>query len=157
MTDRQCRICGCTDITACQHDDGTPCAWVDDDLCSVCHDAEIASVQRDAARYRHLRNRRTTQADIDEGGVFAGRTADNTILGGEHLDRAIDAELGLDAPEVAPLETRLADCLAACVDTPLIEGRDELGGHSSPLQLRLGFFKPELSNRAAELLDEAGR
>ena len=34
--DRKCRICGCTDLRACRHEDGTPCAWFDDDLCSVC-------------------------------------------------------------------------------------------------------------------------
>jgi hypothetical protein len=33
---RQCRVCGCTDITACTHEDGSPCALVDDDLCTVC-------------------------------------------------------------------------------------------------------------------------
>jgi hypothetical protein len=36
---RQCRICGCTDISACTGKDGSPCCWVDDDLCSAC--AEI--------------------------------------------------------------------------------------------------------------------
>ena len=33
---RTCGFCGCTDISACVHEDGTPCAWIDDDLCSVC-------------------------------------------------------------------------------------------------------------------------
>lgn len=33
---RKCRICGCTDVSACQHDDGSPCCWFDNDLCSVC-------------------------------------------------------------------------------------------------------------------------
>ena len=34
--DRQCRICGCTDISACVDPNGEPCCWNDDDLCSVC-------------------------------------------------------------------------------------------------------------------------
>lgn len=34
--DRQCRICGCTDIGACTEADGSPCCWADDDLCSAC-------------------------------------------------------------------------------------------------------------------------
>lgn len=38
MIIRECRVCGCTDITACVHDDGSPCAWVDEDLCTVCDD-----------------------------------------------------------------------------------------------------------------------
>ena len=54
------------------------------------------------------------------------------------------------------LERRLAECLAAIVDEPLLTGRDEPGGFSSPLDIRLGFFKPELANRAAELLEEVG-
>lgn len=33
---RRCRVCGCTDITACVDEDGSPCAWVDDDLCTLC-------------------------------------------------------------------------------------------------------------------------
>lgn len=36
LDDRTCRICGCTDITACRHEDGTPCCWIEDDLCSAC-------------------------------------------------------------------------------------------------------------------------
>ena len=55
------------------------------------------------------------------------------------------------------LEARLAECLADCIDTPLLTGRDEVGGFSSPLEIRIGFFRPELSERAAELLEEAGR
>ena len=34
--ERQCRICGCTDISACVDPAGEPCCWNDDDLCSVC-------------------------------------------------------------------------------------------------------------------------
>lgn len=36
--ERQCRVCRCTDITRRLRDDGSPCCWMDDDLCSVCHD-----------------------------------------------------------------------------------------------------------------------
>lgn len=90
------------------------------------------------------------------GGVFAGRVPNNVILGGEDLDRAIDAEIGV-VPHGETLEARLAECLAACIDTPLLAGRDEVGGFSSPLEIRLGFFKPEISERAAGLLEEAGK
>jgi hypothetical protein len=35
-----CRVCGCTDYTACQEyrglGDPVPCHWVADDLCSAC-------------------------------------------------------------------------------------------------------------------------
>lgn len=152
---RTCRVCGCTDVWACLHEDGSACCWVDDDLCSVCHDKAIEQTARDAARYRYLRDRQLREIDIAAGGVVAGRIPGNVILGGEDLDRAVDAELGLGLPDIEPFEKRLAACLAACIDTPLLEGRDH--DHSSPLQLRLGFFRPELGERAAELLEEAGQ
>ena len=33
---RICRRCGCWDWNACVHEDGEPCGWVENDLCSVC-------------------------------------------------------------------------------------------------------------------------
>lgn len=36
--ERECRICGCTDLNACVDVDGEPCAWMDEDLCSACAD-----------------------------------------------------------------------------------------------------------------------
>ncbi|MCR9218960.1 MAG: hypothetical protein NXI21_01920 [Alphaproteobacteria bacterium] len=36
ISDRQCRLCGCTDITACVEPDGSPCGWADEDLCTAC-------------------------------------------------------------------------------------------------------------------------
>jgi len=47
-----------------------------------------AAIERDAARYRWLRER-----DLDTihlGGVFAGQTPENLVINGEDLDRAID-------------------------------------------------------------------
>jgi hypothetical protein len=32
---RRCRVCGCTEASACMHE-GQPCHWVDLDLCSAC-------------------------------------------------------------------------------------------------------------------------
>lgn len=157
MIDPICRECGCTDMTHCLHEDGSPCAWMEDDLCTVCADRLAENLARDAARYRYLRNRQTGPVDIEAGGVFAVRAQDSCILGGEYLDRAIDAEMGLDVPQPETLEKRLADCLAAMIDTPLFSGHDETGRPSSALDIRLGFFRPELSERAAELLEEAGQ
>lgn len=37
---RKCRGCGCMDHRACLHSDGTPCSWVELDLCSVCAEKE---------------------------------------------------------------------------------------------------------------------
>lgn len=34
--DRVCRGCGCDSRHACLGEDGVPCHWVEDDLCSVC-------------------------------------------------------------------------------------------------------------------------
>jgi hypothetical protein len=31
-----CRICGCTELDACDAGHGDGCAWAEDDLCSVC-------------------------------------------------------------------------------------------------------------------------
>lgn len=56
---------------------------------------------------------------------------------------------------IAPLEERLADCLAECVDGTLLTVRDTWNG--ADVELRLGSFRPDLSERAAELLEEAGR
>lgn len=68
-----------------------------------------------------------------------------------------------DAPRVtastiAPLLERFADLLAAILDEPLhtLSGPGPDGGRD-PLQLRLAHFRPDLTERAAELLDEAGR
>ncbi|MCO5083371.1 MAG: hypothetical protein M9955_17155 [Rhizobiaceae bacterium] len=156
MTDRRCRECGITHIEPGMEIDGEPLCWFDVDLCSRCQDFLHEQLVKDAARYRHLRNRQTRPVDIALGGVFGGRVPENLILGGEDLDRAIDAEMGAAVPEIEPLEKRLAECLAAIVDEPLLSGRDECGDFRSPLEIRLGFFKPELSCRAAELVEEAG-
>ncbi|WP_048646581.1 hypothetical protein [Nitratireductor soli] len=157
MTERRCRECGIEEIPSGPDVvlvDGEPLCWADDDLCSLCQDSLQEELARDAARYRYLRNRQTRPADMAAGGVFAGRTPDNVILGGEDLDRAIEAELGVK-PVGETLEHRLAQCLAACIDTPLLTLRDPEG--NSPLELRLNSFNREISERAAALLEEAGR
>lgn len=56
---------------------------------------------------------------------------------------------------VTALEDRLAECLAVCVDTTLLTVRDTL--NDCPVELRLGSFNREISERAAALLEEAGR
>ena len=133
-----------------------PLCWADDDLCARCFDRLQEAMERDAKRYRYIRNRRTCQASIKTGGIFAGRIPENLILGGEDLDRAIDGAMGGAPPAEPTLERRLGECLGEIIDAPLFTGRDEVGGFSSPLEIRLGFFRPELSERAAELLEEAG-
>ncbi|MGE0487335.1 MAG: hypothetical protein AB7Q81_24485 [Gammaproteobacteria bacterium] len=35
-----CRVCHCDELHACDMGDGTPCWWVEPDLCSACADAE---------------------------------------------------------------------------------------------------------------------
>lgn len=53
--------------------------------------ARYRAIHRDAARYDWLRRR-----DLDTiaaGGVFAGRTPENVVLNGEHLDAAVDAAM----------------------------------------------------------------
>jgi hypothetical protein len=58
-------------------------------------------------------------------------------------------------PDDTPLQERLADCLAECVDTVLLTVRDMTS--DCPVELRLGSFNQAISERAAELLEEAGR
>lgn len=158
MTDRQCRECGITEIgPEVVEVDGEILCWADDDLCSLCQSRLQRELEQDAARYRHLRSKQARDVDVAVGGVFAGLPANGRILTGEDLDRSIDRELCEELPAVATLESRLADCLADIVDTPILTGKDECGGFSSPQDIRLGFFHPELSERAAELLEEAGR
>jgi len=43
-----CRHCGCTDVAACVHADGTPCWWISPGLCSLC--AERVGVDVDTHR-----------------------------------------------------------------------------------------------------------
>lgn len=50
--ERACRICLCTDLRACLHPDGTPCAWVDNDLCSLCADLMATPALEDIATER---------------------------------------------------------------------------------------------------------
>ena len=36
MSMRRCRVCGCSEFSACIEPDGWPCTWVKKDLCSAC-------------------------------------------------------------------------------------------------------------------------
>ncbi|WP_298174625.1 hypothetical protein [Novosphingobium sp.] len=65
------------------------------------------------------------------------------------------AQLPEDEPEKS-LELRLAECLAAAIDTPLLRLNDISRGEEDGIALYLGSFKPEISERAAGLLEEAG-
>ena len=51
----ECRVCGCTDVHACIGDDGLPCHWVEEDLCSNCagetmDDGDVANVLQELQR-----------------------------------------------------------------------------------------------------------
>ena len=141
--ERKCRECGLTHISPGTEIDGEPFCWAEDDLCSRCQDYLQQQLVRDAERYRFLR--REWPIDLD-----------NTIACGEALDRTIDTSLGVEVPETETLEQRLADCLATCIDEPLLKGF--LGGDGRiPTEVRLGFFRPEIVDRAAELLEVVGR
>lgn len=52
---------------------------------------DMQCMERDAARYRWLRER--DLETIKLGGVFAGLTPDNMVLNGEDLDDAIDSAM----------------------------------------------------------------
>ena len=47
---RTCRVCGCTDddCSGCIERTGTPCHWVEEDLCSACDDSHPVERKRAA-------------------------------------------------------------------------------------------------------------
>jgi len=151
-----CRECGLDYIGDGTVIDGELLCWADDDLCSRCADALAAALERDAARYRFLRGRPTTAAAIAAGGVFAGQVPENLILGGEDLDREVDAAMGGAQAQGPTLEARLADCLADCIDAPLMQLFDPDGGDRM-VEVRMSSLNRALADRAATLLEEAGR
>lgn len=62
--------------------------------CSGCNCAISPQDMRDyAVRYAILRNAPINA--IRDGGVFAGKTPDNVVINGEHLDAAVDALRGI--------------------------------------------------------------
>jgi hypothetical protein len=46
---RQCRVCGCTDLQACDVA-GVPCCWIEEDLCSACAPMRAVLASEDAGR-----------------------------------------------------------------------------------------------------------
>jgi hypothetical protein len=52
----------------------------------------LGKAEKDAQRYRWLRNRDLNA--IDKGGLFVGMTPENIVLNGEDLDKAIDVAMG---------------------------------------------------------------
>lgn len=57
-------------------------------------------------------------------------------------------------PDPPSLQARLAECLAEVVDATLLTVRDV--GSSGAIELRVGSFRPDLGERSAEILEEAG-
>jgi len=55
-----------------------------------------------------------------------------------------------------PLADRLAALLSEIIDEPLVTLPGHVADGPQPLSLRLGHFTPDLSERAAALLEEAG-
>jgi len=42
---RRCRFCGCTDLRGCvDFESGARCAWLTEDICTFCGDAEIVAL-----------------------------------------------------------------------------------------------------------------
>ncbi len=72
----------------------------------------------------------------------------------QNFRRARSAAVQAAADGDPPLVDRLAAILSDIVDEPLLVLHD--AARPRPLELRLSHFKPELAERAAELLEEAG-
>lgn len=91
MTERTCRICGCTDAFGCLVID-VPCHWAEHNLCSVC--AGLGSTDR--ARRAHLaeyldeRFRRFRLAEWNIICVFCGYTVAGEDQ--EHTDHTASCE-----------------------------------------------------------------
>lgn len=96
-----------------------------------------------------------------DAGVIAPVSSELLKSLGETVLDAVPAPVrGLDAEPSAeaPLADRIATLLARILDEPLttLAGAGPDGGRD-PLQLRLSHYRPDLAERAAELLEEAGR
>lgn len=91
-----------------------------------------------------------------DAGVIAPVPDELRIALGERV-AAVAQPVEVGAPD--PLLDRLADLLAAILDEPLatLPGSDPASAVNEPLQLRLAHFRPDLSEVAARLLEEAGR
>ncbi|MGH6865459.1 MAG: hypothetical protein ACREDO_04635 [Methyloceanibacter sp.] len=89
------------------------------------------------------------------GGYGYETTKGKALFGLYRLIHSVEAARKEQVASDAPLEDRLAECLAAAVDTTLLTVRDTLNDY--PVELRLGSFNREISERAAALLEEAGR
>ncbi len=74
---------------------------------------------------------------------------------GEPLTGANDQSEKADIGQ-PPLANQLLDLLAQIVDTPLMKVRDP-DAHDREIEIRLGSFLPELTEKAAGYLLEAGR
>jgi len=48
-TQDKCRVCGCSDLDACVNNDGLCCYWVEDGLCSFCHE-KILTIKKEKKR-----------------------------------------------------------------------------------------------------------
>jgi hypothetical protein len=91
---------------------------------------------------------------IEEGLCSACRPSPTTLIAVPKFETAI-AEPA-DLLDIDPaLASEIADCLAEIIDAKLLTVHEPLT--DGPLDLRVGSFLPVLSNRAAELLGQAGR
>ncbi len=97
-TERACRVCGCTELSACVDADGTPCCWMDDDLCSAC-----AGRSDDARRLALAAGHSALEAATElirynrEGHGFLGQfEADVVGLLLDATKMAMEAECGTD-------------------------------------------------------------
>lgn len=69
MTERSCRVCGCTDwdCSQCVEKTGHPCHWVEEDLCSACiRTQDQIDVARKSTRryYLHRKIKDFTRIDV---------------------------------------------------------------------------------------------
>ena len=92
---QRCRECGCTDLGACEGEDGLPCAWVEDDLCTACAGLTLETFALRLTLLDHM----VRLADAAASATFLGETPVEWGLVARWPDGRVNAtsKIGLSA------------------------------------------------------------
>lgn len=108
---------------------------------------------------QELQNSRTLLARISNVATAEGRAEANYPV--EDVQRILAVTQIWNGPTIVPanrgLEDRLAELLADILDGALLTFAGGAEPSDKPLDLRLHTLRPDLSKRAALLLEEVGR
>lgn len=87
MSASTCRVCGCTDADCqqCIEKTGSPCVWVEGDLCSACSPGAELRRELDAMVLRG----QCSPQEADEAFRFLDELSDAELLGGVSHEQAL--------------------------------------------------------------------